>query len=48
MNSGSTFLAKAVAPNEVIHVNARDVNSIFKIQASSATKPIVEASINVF
>jgi hypothetical protein len=29
-------LAKAVAPNEVIHVSSRDVSSIFKIQASAA------------
>ena len=29
------FIAKAVSPNEVIHVNSRDVFSIFKIQTSS-------------
>ena len=33
--SGSIFLAKAVAPNEVIHVNPRDTHLVFKVQAYS-------------
>ena len=43
--SGSIFLAKAVAPNEIIHVSARDINSVFKVQANSGKRKL-EAPID--
>ena len=42
--SGSIFSAKAVAPNEVIHVNPRETHLVFKVQAysSKSTHSLVE------